>query len=337
MSAFIASFSRARIQPPTRLDTHPTQGSTTVISSKVPIPLSCVHATPLARPETSHRNAPAPALPARDRTVIWFRNDLRLHDHPALIAATSSNHAVAALLLTPPDATPFWLASARALRTSLQRIGGELHVRACTPDVATAVAAFCREAGATRLHFHRETEWKARRDETRVKRFVAEDGVVVQGFWSNMLVEPTGLPFRVADMAEDCDEFTKAVEGALVPGPVSAPKQLIGVDNLSAGIITGEGKVVEVGGEIVGLQRVADYVHGKSLMVNEGSSMGAIDTKFGRLGPFLTLGCVSPRWLWREVLRGVSEFSVRRYCAEFELRLRDFIFFMTLKKGVVPV
>ena len=66
--------------------------------------------------------------------VVWFRRDLRLHDHPALVAALAEADRVAPLfVLDPaliagrwrsPNRTWFMLASLAELATSLDRMPG---------------------------------------------------------------------------------------------------------------------------------------------------------------------------------------------------------------------
>src|ERR1700747_226389 len=69
--------------------------------------------------------------------IVWFRDDLRLSDHPALDAATHSKAPVICLYVLDEaaarplgGATRWWLAqSLRAIQTSLKKIGGALIIR----------------------------------------------------------------------------------------------------------------------------------------------------------------------------------------------------------------
>ena len=76
--------------------------------------------------------------------IVWFRDDLRLSDHPALHAASKTGAPVLCLYvldeqstaLRPPNARPpggaqrWWLAqSLRALQKSLAAIGSKLVLR----------------------------------------------------------------------------------------------------------------------------------------------------------------------------------------------------------------
>jgi deoxyribodipyrimidine photo-lyase len=94
--------------------------------------------------------------------LVWFRRDLRVHDHPALTAAhAAADRLVPVFVLDPrllrggrfPSDNRAWflLESLRELRAALRDRGGELFVREGRPeDVLPALAA---ETGAGTVHF----------------------------------------------------------------------------------------------------------------------------------------------------------------------------------------
>src|SRR6187402_688655 len=98
--------------------------------------------------------------------IVWFRDDLRLSDHPALHAAASSGAPVICLYVfdehstaLQPNARPvggaarWWLAqSLRALGESLKARGGTLVLR--RGAAADAIAAVARETGAGHVHWN---------------------------------------------------------------------------------------------------------------------------------------------------------------------------------------
>lgn len=183
----------------------------------------------------------------------------------------------------------------------------------------------------------------------------------ISAFWSGCLYTPEQLPFRLSDMPIDCDEFGKQVANIKVSPPLPAPESITSVQGLPLGHDYHSASLPPnslLAGESLALSRVRDYVNGKSVASvvhhNSDSSIDhtwsseaividsddvqpqatnhrQIDTKIGRLGPLLTAGCVSPRRVWHDVMQGVSEHSVRRFCAEFELVLRDFLAMLSLK------
>ena len=105
-------------------------------------------------------------------SVMWFRRDLRLHDHPALYAAAATGPVLALFvlddaLLRPAGAnrTAFLVESLRSLHADLVALGGRLVVRAGDP--AEVLPHTAEEVGATSVHVSEDFgPYGRRRDET---------------------------------------------------------------------------------------------------------------------------------------------------------------------------
>ena len=94
--------------------------------------------------------------------IVWFRRDLRVHDHPALTAAHRETERVVPLFVLDPrllvagrfpsrNRAWFMLASLRELRGALRDRGGELFVRAGRPE--NVLPRIARDVGAETVHF----------------------------------------------------------------------------------------------------------------------------------------------------------------------------------------
>src|ERR1700754_2048926 len=90
-------------------------------------------------------------------SVLWFRRDLRLSDHPALLAAADDGPVTALFVLDDvlrkPSGAPrvaFMYRTLRALDAQLREHGGGLVVRRGKPE--DGVAAVANEVGAASLH-----------------------------------------------------------------------------------------------------------------------------------------------------------------------------------------
>ena len=105
-------------------------------------------------------------------SLLWYRQDLRLRDHPALCAAISDGAVLPIYILDdelPGDhriggAQRWWLHhSLKAFSADLSSLGAPLILRrGRAPD---AVRALLAETGATRIHVHRAYEpWWQRAD-----------------------------------------------------------------------------------------------------------------------------------------------------------------------------
>jgi len=139
--------------------------------------------------------------------VLWFRRDLRLADHPALLAAVEdarrADDEVVALFVADPA---LWRASGsprlaylvRSLRALDEATGGRLVVRRGSP--AVVVPSVARSVGAQAVHVTAATEPYGRRRDEAVERAL---GVPLVRTGSPYAVAPGrlltrgGTPFQV--------------------------------------------------------------------------------------------------------------------------------------------
>ncbi|MGI8881556.1 MAG: cryptochrome/photolyase family protein [Jatrophihabitans sp.] len=125
-------------------------------------------------------------------SVLWLRRDLRLRDHPALLAASDQGPVVALFVLddvlrrpSGPARLAFLYRSLRALDGELREHGGELVVRHGKPE--KVVPEVARETGAAGVHVSADFgPYGAARDE-RVATALGEIPLV-----------RTGSPYAVA-------------------------------------------------------------------------------------------------------------------------------------------
>lgn len=101
--------------------------------------------------------------------VVWFRRDLRLTDHPALLRAAEAGTSVVALfvidprLFTPSVRAAYLTQSLTALAADLKAAGGQLVLR--LGDPRRVVAETAAEVGADAVHVSADfTGFGARRD-----------------------------------------------------------------------------------------------------------------------------------------------------------------------------
>lgn len=147
-------------------------------------------------------------------TLVWFRQDLRLGDHPALRAACAASCAneghIIPVYIHPAArgechegaAARWWRHhSLRALATDLADRGSRLIIRRGEP--LTELQQLIREMGATRVVWHRRMEPAAREEDSRIKATLRAQGIEVHSFNGNYLHEPwtilnkQGRPFQV--------------------------------------------------------------------------------------------------------------------------------------------
>jgi len=97
-------------------------------------------------------------------SVVWFKRDLRLHDHAALVDAAAHGPLLCLYVIEPslwaqPDAArqhyEFILESLRELARALKALGGRLHVR--SGEVPAVLAQLNALQPFARLVSHEET------------------------------------------------------------------------------------------------------------------------------------------------------------------------------------
>ncbi|MEO8652126.1 MAG: deoxyribodipyrimidine photo-lyase [Hyphomicrobiaceae bacterium] len=168
--------------------------------------------------------------------LMWFRNDLRLSDNPALHAAAASGVPVVPVFVlddeTPGDwraggASRWWLdGSLAALGRSLDAIGSRLILRrGPTRDV---LARLARDAGAAAIYCSRGYEPWAGALEAQLKVDLDAMGVALRRHRGTLLFEPEsvrtrqGAPFQVYTPFARA-AFADGETGTLLPAPATLP------------------------------------------------------------------------------------------------------------------
>ncbi|TNF57953.1 MAG: DASH family cryptochrome [Burkholderiales bacterium] len=173
--------------------------------------------------------------------IHWFRNDLRLHDNPALLRSVERCRQEALSLLpvawhspSVPLATRWGFARMGAHRRAfrqqalagladrLQRLGSDLRVL----DDATprALLELARRVGAREV-VAEAIEAPEERDEVQA---LQAGGLRVQTVWQSSLLAPEDLPWPGGRVPDVFTAFRQGVERAQVPAPhpLPAPTQL---------------------------------------------------------------------------------------------------------------
>src|SRR5262245_230549 len=137
--------------------------------------------------------------------IVWFRDDLRLADNPALAAAVRARGPVLCLYVLDGEsagvrplggAARWWLAgSLRALDRGLRGIGGRLVLR--RGAAAGVVPALATEIGAGVVHWNRRYDAAGTAIDSKIAAASAKQGVDVETHQADLLFEPEGKPPRV--------------------------------------------------------------------------------------------------------------------------------------------
>lgn len=253
--------------------------------------------------------------------VVWFRCDLRIHDHPALKAACRDDgvQVIAIYLATPEqwqrhDMAPrqawFIRRHVAALGRSLAELGIALQV-AVVPDFTASVAwiaQFCQRHRVTELFYHYQYELDERRRDAALEK--ALDGkVVCQGFDDGVLLAPgsvttgSGTPYqvftpfsrtvirRLSQALPECVAPPSA-RGAPLKAPdipdFGYPERVVAQADFPVGEAAAQERLA-----VFCRQSVADYDARRDFPSLPGTS---------RLSPWLTVGALSPRQCLAQLL-----------------------------------
>jgi deoxyribodipyrimidine photo-lyase len=172
---------------------------------------------------------------APSTAIVWFRRDLRLHDHPALAAATAEHELVVPLFVVDeslvggrfasPNRTWFMLESVRALGEGLADLGAPLVVR--TGDPRTLVPELARQLGAADVYVSREHAPYGRERDRVVADALAPSGGTLHAKRGVLVHEPEEMLNSGGDPFSVFSPFRRAWETRPRRGVVDAPIRLI--------------------------------------------------------------------------------------------------------------
>ncbi|MBW4698348.1 MAG: DASH family cryptochrome [Aphanocapsa lilacina HA4352-LM1] len=296
--------------------------------------------------------------------LVWYRNDLRLHDHEPTTRALREHARIVPLYCVDPrqfGKTPFGfektgpfrarflLESVADLRRSLGRLGSDLLVRRGHPE--EVIPALVSELGIASVHYHGEVTSEELAVERNLQAALAPLNVPMRPFWGTTLVHPDDLPFAIEAIPELFTDFRKQVErAAAVNPPLPAPAKLPPLPAVDPGEIpqladlglespvTDERAVLQFkGGETSGLARLDEYFWNKSLLKTyKQTRNGMLGADYSsKFSAWLALGCLSARYIHEQV----QTYEQKRlkndstYWLIFELLWRDYFRFIAAKHG----
>ena len=170
----------------------------------------------------------------RSSAIVWFRDDLRLFDHPALTAGVKANALLCIYVLDEDSpgfrphggASRWWLAqSLRALDASLRTRGQRLVLR--RGKAADIVPSLARETGATHVYWNRRYDRPGIAADDAVIAALKAQGVTGGTFPGSVLVEPGKLLTKDGGPMRVFTPFWKRLLSLGDPRtPLPAPKTL---------------------------------------------------------------------------------------------------------------
>ena len=168
--------------------------------------------------------------------IVWFRDDLRLSDHPALHAASRTGAPVICLYVLDEvshaqlrplgGAARWWLAqSLRALQASLTAAGSLLVLR--RGPAAKVIAALAQETGAAAVFWNEIAQAPQRAIAEQVEAALHAIDVAAQSFPGDLLAAPLSIRTKEGRGLRVFTPFWRRVQSSGdPPRPLPAPKKL---------------------------------------------------------------------------------------------------------------
>lgn len=291
------------------------------------------------------------------KILVWFRNDLRLHDNEMLVEAIAKSDSILPVyildhrlfgetkygtLKTGNIRAQFILESVLGLRNSLKQIGGNLLIAAGNPE--DIIPQLVQEYEITEVYHHREVAREETHVSTLVENALWKLRINLKHFIGHTLYNKEDLPFPIKDIPDAFNQFKKKIERDSIIKPCfAAPDRINVAEVIDWGILPSladlnllpqekdqRADFEFAGGEAEGL------VHLQKVIV---AMQQAATTKnlilASKLSAWLAMGSLSPRKVYWEIkkMEGVPNTKAMFNHILLGLLWRDYFRFMFKKYG----
>lgn len=256
-------------------------------------------------------------------TLVWFRQDLRVSDNPALVTAAKAGRVLPVFILEDPahsgethplgGASRWWLHG--SLAALAKRLPGLVLLRGSARHLIPEVA---RKAGAEAVFWNRCYDPHSVERDTDIKAALKEEGIDARSFKASLLYEPWELETKTGGPYKVYSPFWKAARQLEIDAPLEVPEkvefagfdkgyELEDLELLPKRPNWAKGwEELWQPGEKAAQQRLTAFL-------DDGlEGYGALRNRpdlpnVSRLSPALHFGDISPRQVWAKVKERISE------------------------------
>lgn len=290
--------------------------------------------------------------------LLWFRDDLRLFDNPALKAALEENKQIVSvfilderylqkdrwgILRTGPYRLRFLLESLADLKEHLEEKGSTLLLKKGIPEVD--IPQVMEQYGAQAIYAAKAYT----HEEIKMEKALAEQ-YSVHLYHSTPLIHPDDVPFALSDVPDVFTQFRKKVEKyAGVRELIPTPDRVISPEIPQSPVPTIQDlgftppdkdprAVLDFkGGAVAGDDRLDHYLWNSDRVARyKETRNGLIGADYStKFSPWLANGSMSPRTVYHEVERYEQEVTKNKstYWVKFELLWRDYFKYVAMRYG----
>lgn len=299
----------------------------------------------------------------KQKGLIWFRNDLRVHDNESVTNAVHDNETVVAIYCFEPRQyqetkfgfkktekyrAQFLIESVKVLKENLKKLNITLFVFHKNAEIA--VPEIVINDSITSIYFQEEWTSEEREVLERIKTKVPT-ATLFNSSYNQFLFHPETIPFDIQSIPNVFTQFRNRCEKSTAVRPEFTVKPMM-VENYIAeecqfptletlGLnrfeIDSRSAFPYLGGENNALKRLHSYFwETKKLSVYKLTRNGLIGTDFSsKFSPWLANGCISAKTIYWEIKKYETQIEKNEstYWLIFELIWRDYFKYISLKNG----
>lgn len=251
-------------------------------------------------------------------TIVWFRQDLRVSDNPALAAALGSDHVLPIYILDDENAGNWAMGGAsrcwlhRSLESLNQSLGGKLNF--FSGNAISIIETLCQTHSVDAVYWNRCYEpWRCNRD-AKIKSKLQANDIEAVSFNASLLWEPwtvskkDGTPYQVFTpyyqkgcraIAPPREPISMPTTGSYVESVATAvPLQQLGL------IGSGEWQQTLLDqwqiGESAAQLKLDQFCHDGLNDYRKGRDFPALAST-SMLSPHLHFGEISPQQIWQRI------------------------------------
>jgi len=286
------------------------------------------------------------------RTIlVWFRNDLRIHDNEILLRAIERSHQIVPVYCFDPryfvttrygtkktgaPRAAFLLENVKALQQSLRRLGGDLIIVHGYPEILLPQIA--ERYRVDEVYHHREVAYEETHVSGLVEAALWRMQINLRHFIGHTLYHKEDLPFPIKDIPDAFAVFKKKTERESAIRPQLPNPETIRIpEGMDAGCLPdlsdlgfSKAEAARIdnaafeGGESTALAHMETFLHEQAATLD-----------YSRLSPYIAVGALSPNTLYHAAKEAEKAVSDKKRIDQIILKLmwRDYYRFMFKKHG----
>jgi deoxyribodipyrimidine photo-lyase len=299
----------------------------------------------------------------KQKGLIWFRNDLRVHDNESVTTAVRDNEGVIAIYCFEPRQyeetrfgfkktekfrAKFLIESVMALKQNLAKLNIPLFVYHKNAENTIPEIVFNNDI--TTIYY--QEEWTSEeREVTESIKLKISPSTKFEATYNQFLFHPESIPFDIQSIPNvftkfrnQCEKSTK-VRSEFSVLPMSKENWIANETAIPSMKTLGFADFIVdsrtafpfLGGEDEAMKRLQDYFwESKKLSVYKLTRNGLIGTDFSsKFSPWLANGSISAKTIYWEVIKYEQQVEKNdsTYWLIFELIWRDYFKYISLKNG----